>query len=260
MKAFFPLFAPFILFGAFSAQADTISSRDSLISLSQTHNSNYISDNHRNDYTLFYDTESVKLSVSGASGYFGTSVRYKFDPMHDRKWFVKTGGDYTSQQFSTARFIAYSALLTTGYMVQDDLYVEAGGRVIKYDASTDIEDETVKLIGGHAIKRWESTIGTVDTSIAFDRVFQNFADKNMYSGTLNYYPMNNVRLGFGYRYAKNGHSNHISFDYGYLYSNYNNNFNSDISNLTIGIQCAFSDLTDFSSYRMPTNIKRHLSE
>ncbi|MDD2829679.1 MAG: hypothetical protein PHW18_08915 [Sulfuricurvum sp.] len=249
-----------IILGACTAQADDGSPRDNLLSLSTTHNSYDISDNNRNAYDLFYNTESVKFSVGGASNLFYTNILYKFDPLNDRKWFVKTEGDYSNQQFPYARLIAYSGVLATGYMIQDDLYVEAGGRITKHDDSTNVTDETIKVMGAHITKRWESTIGTLDTSIGANRTYQKFSDTNYYYGTVNYYPVDNARIGASYSYSDQSISNRFALAYGYLYANYSKDITHDKRNVTLGVQCAFSNVTDFSSYRMPTNIKPHISE
>ncbi len=254
------LFSSIIILGACTAQADGTSVRDNLLSLTQTHYSYDISDNNQNSYALSYNTEKLKLGIGGASNLFGSNILYKFDPLNDRKWFVKTGGDYSNQQFPDAQLIAYSGLLATGYMIQDDLYVEAGGRITKHDDSTNTTDETIKVMGTHITKRWESAIGTMDTSVGSNRVYQNTSNQSYYYGVINYYPVDNARLGVGYSYSDQSISNSFSLAYGYLYSNYSNNITYDNSNLTIGIQCAFSNVTDFSSYRMPTNIKLHISE
>ncbi|MCX6062511.1 MAG: hypothetical protein NT103_09715 [Campylobacterales bacterium] len=254
------LISSIIILGACTAQADNTSSRDDLLSLSLTHYSHDISDNNQNSYALSYNTESLKFSVGGASNLFGTNILYKVDPLHDRKWFIKTGAGYTYQQFFTAKYTALFGSLASGYMVQDDLYVEVGGGATKLGSDNGITDETTKNVGAHATKRWESSIGTLDTSVGINRIYQNISDENHYIGVINYYPVDNARLGFSYSYSDQSISNSFAFAYGYLYSNYNNNITYDTRNLTVGIQCAFSNVTDFSSYRMPTNIKLHISE
>lgn len=252
---------PFILLAAaYSAFADEQSTRDNLIAVYGTHSSYEISDNNKNSYGLAYDTEKLKLSIAGASGLFATNALYKFDPLQDRQWFVKVGGNYTHQDFSTIKLTALSGTLATGYMLQDDTYVEAGGSITKHEDSINLTNETIKVAGAHAVKRFETSIGTVDASIGFNRSYRNISDENFYYGTLNYYPINNARLGFGYSYSDNSISNNFSFDYGYLHSNYQKNLTSDTTTTTIGVQFAFTDITNFSSYRMPTNIKRHISE
>jgi hypothetical protein len=231
-----------------------------MVSLLATHHSHDISENTRNGYAFLYDTEKVYMDIGGASGLFATSLHLKFDPLQDRKWFVKTGAGYSCQQFPTAKLTALYGSLATGYMVQNDLYVEAGGAVTKHNDSSDMTDETIKNIRGHATKRWESPIGTVDTAVAVDRIFQTVSDKNYYTGVANYYPADHARLGFGYSYSDQSISNNFIVEYGYLRSSYTHNLTYDIQSLSVGVQFAFSDLMHFSSYRMPTNIKRHISE
>jgi hypothetical protein len=260
MKQLHSLFSSIIILGACTAQADNISSRDNLLLLSQTHYSHEISDNNQNSYNLSYSTEDLKIVIGGASDLFGTNVLYKFDPMHDRKWFVKTGAGYSYQQFSTAKYTALFGSLASGYMVQDNLYIEVGGSATKLDSDNAITDETTKNVGIHATKRWESAIGTLDTSVGVNRIYQNISNENYYIGAINYYPVDNARLGFSYSYSEQSISNNFAFAYGYLYANYTNNITYDSRNVTVGIQCAFSNVTDFSSYKMPTNIKPHISE
>lgn len=251
---------PILLIGSAATEANDTSVRDNLVSLTQTHYSYDISDNNRNAYALSYNTENLKLGIGGASDLFGIRILYKFDPLHDRKWFLKAGAEYSYQQYFTTKYTALSSALASGYMLQDDFYVEVSGSATKLDSNNDITDETAKSIGAHATKRWESAIGSVDTSVGVNRIYQNISDKNYYMGMINYYPVDNALLGFSYSYSDQSISNSFTFEYGYLRSNYTNNLTYDTKSLTVGIQCAFSDLTDFSSYRMPMNIKRHLSE
>ncbi len=260
MKQNFSLFASMFLFTAYAAHAGEQSMRDNLIVLYGTHSSYDISNKNRNSYGLTYDTEKLKLNIAGASGIFTTNALYKFDPLQDRQWFVKVGGNYTHQDFSAVKFTTVGGTLATGYMLQDDIYVEAGGSITKYDDTTNLTNETIKAASAHAVKRFETSVGTVDTSMGFNRIYQNISDENFYNVTLNYYPVDNARFGFGYAYSNNSISNNFTVDYGYLHSNYQKNLTFDTTTTTIGIQFAFSDITNFSSYRMPTNIKRHISE
>ncbi|MDD5051641.1 MAG: hypothetical protein PHO27_02780 [Sulfuricurvum sp.] len=260
MKSKFSLFTSIFLISAYTAQASDQSTRDDLISVYGTHSSYDISNNSSNSYGLAYDTEKLKLSIAGASGLFATSALYKFDPMRDRQWFVKVGGNYTHQDFSTVKLTALGATLATGYMVQDDIYVEAGGSITKHDDTTNLANERIKIASTHAVKRFETSMGTVDTAIGFNRIYRNISDENFYIGTLNYYPVDNARLGFGYAYSNNSISNNFTVDYGYLHTNHTRNLTTDMTTTTIGVQFAFSDITDFASYKMPTNIKRHISE
>lgn len=249
-----------IILGACTAQADDTSSRDNLLSLSTTYYSRDISDNNQNSYTLSYDTENLKLGVAGASNLFDTNILYKFDPLNDRKWFIKTGAGYRHQQLSPENLTSFFGSLASGYMVQNDLYVEVDGQITKLASDNSATDETTKNIGAHITKRWESAIGTLDTSVRANRIYQHNSDVNYYSGLINYYPVDNARLGVSYYYSDQSISNNFSLAYGYLYANYTNNMTYDNRNVTLGVQCAFSNVTDFSSYRMPTNIKRHISE
>lgn len=251
---------PFIMLAvAYSAFADDQSTRDNLIAVYRTHSSYEISDNNKNSYAFAYDTEKLKLSIAGASGLFATNALYKFDPLKDRKWFVKIGGNYTYQDFSTVKITAFGSTLATGYMLQDDIYVEAGGSITKYD-TTNLANETIKVASTHAVKRFDTSIGFIDASVGFNRLYQNVSNENFYNLSLNYYPVDNTRFGFGYSYSDNNIANNFVFDYGYLHTNYTKNLTSDTTTTTIGVQFAFTDITNFSSYKMPTNIRRHISE
>ena len=250
------LFSSIIILGACTAQADDTSVRDNLLSLTQTHYSYDISDNNQNSYDLSYNTESLKFSLEGASNLFQTNILYKLDPLNDRKWFIKTGAGYKYQQLSPEKLTSFFGSLASGYMVQDDLYVEVGGSATKFDS----DNGTAKYIGIHTTKRWESSIGTLDTSVDANRIYQTISDANYYTARINYYPVDNARLGFSYSYSDQSISNRFLLAYGYLYANYSKNITYDDRSVTVGVQCAFANVTDFSSYRMPTNIKPHISE
>jgi hypothetical protein len=85
-------------------------------------------------------------------------------------------------------------------------------------------------------------------------------DENSYGAGVDYYPTSNVKVGYYHAHSDNAVSNTYSLSYGYLTASYNDSLSSKTRYASVGVQFAFSDITDISTYKMPTNIKPHLSE
>ncbi len=219
---------------------------------------------------IMLDSEVFKLKVEGTSDFIKSGLVLKFNPITE-DWYFKVGANYIDQKMyapdsSTARVNQYSGALATGYMVMDDLYVEIGGSAAKLNGSMvgvdyEVVDEKTNLAYLEVAKRWESFIGTIDTTANAGRVYHEFTqDENSYGAAVDYYPINNAKLGYKYQYEKENISNVYSAQYGLLFAEYVDNISTETYQVNAGIKIAFTDITDFSSYGIPQNIKPHLSE
>ncbi|MDD5717997.1 MAG: hypothetical protein PHW64_09410, partial [Sulfuricurvum sp.] len=124
-----------------------------------------------------------------------------------------------------------------------------------------IPDQRVHYLNGQVKKRFETPAGTLDTSLNAGRIYYEIGkDVNRYMPGIGYYPQNNLFFGYQYDHTKNNIINYYSLVYGYFVAAYADYISRNEHTLTVGLQFAFTDLADPKSYRMPTNIKRHLSE
>jgi hypothetical protein len=219
---------------------------------------------------IMLDSEIVKLKVEGTSDYIKSGLVLKYNPF-TKNWYFKVGANYINQKMyapddSTARVNQYSTALATGYMVMDDLYVEIGGSATQLKGSMigadyEVKNERTSLAYLEVAKRWETTIGTIDTTANAGRVYHELSkDENSYGGVFDYYPLDNAKLGYKYQYEKNNISNVYSAQYGLLFAEYADNLSTKTYQVNAGVKIAFTDITDFSTYAIPQNIKPHLSE
>ena len=128
-------------------------------------------------------------------------------------------------------------------------------------ADYEVKDEETSLAYLELAKRWESSIGTIDTTANAGQVFHEFSDDEFSYGVgVDYYPMDNAKLGFNYQNEENNIANVYSAQYGFVFAEYLDNISSETYQVNAGVKIAFTDISDFSTYTMPTNIKPHLSE
>lgn len=219
---------------------------------------------------IMLDSEIVKLKVEGTSDYIKSGLVLKYNPFTEN-WYFKVGANYINQKMyapddSTARVNQYSGALATGYMVMDDLYVEIGGSATQLKGSMvgadyEVKNERTSLAYLEVAKRWETSIGTIDTTANAGKVYHELSrDENSYGGVLDYYPLDNAKIGYKYQYEKNNISNVYSAQYGLFFADYADNLSTKTYQINAGVKIAFTDITDFSTYAIPQNIKPHLSE
>lgn len=216
-----------------------------------------------------YDSEALKVKLEGTSDFVKTGAVLKVNPFNPNLYF-KFGLNYINQKVwspvdTSTRVNQYSGSFATGYMLTDSFYAEVGGSYTKLNGEVfgdyEVVDETTSLGYVELAKRWESAIGTIDTTANAGKVFHEFSDDEAsYGAGIEYYPMDNTKLSYAYQYEKNNISNRYKAQYSYVFVEYNDNISNDTYKVTAGLAIAFDDITDFSTYRAPSNIKSHLSE
>lgn len=219
---------------------------------------------------IMFDSEFFKFKAEGTSDFFKSGAVFKFNPIAD-KWYIKAGAGYLNQKMyapdnTNERINQYSGAIATGYMIQNDLYIEVGGSLIDLQGENigndyEIIDETTELVYLEVAKRWNSSIGTIDTTANAGEVFHEFvSDEFSYGVGIDYYPVDNAKIGYRYQNEENNIVNTYSAQYGLIFTEYSDNISQDTYQVTAGVKVAFTNLLDISSYRIPTNIKPHLSE
>jgi len=215
---------------------------------------------------IMLDSENVKVKLEATSDFIKTGAVLKFNPLE--KYYIKVGLNYLNQKMyapdnTNAKVNQYSGALGTGYMISNDLYIELGGSITQLDGSKvgadyEVKDETTSLTYLEVAKRW---FDVLDTTANAGQVFHEFSnDEFSYGVGVDYYPTNNSKLGFNYQNEKNNIVSVYSAQYGYLFAEYVDNISSKTNQVNAGFKIAFTDITDFSTYSMPKNIKPHLSE
>ncbi len=148
-------------------------------------------------------------------------------------------------------------------MLSNTLYIEAGGGITQLNGTKigntyEIVDEKTSLAYLEVASRW---FDSLDTTANAGQVFHEFRNNEFSYGLgVDYYPTNNSKLGFKYQNEKDNIASVYSAQYGYFFAEYVNNISNETYQANVGVKIAFTDLTDFSTYDMPTNIKPHLSE
>jgi hypothetical protein len=218
---------------------------------------------------LMFDTEELKVKIETTSDYVKTGAVYKFTPFSDV--YFKLGGNFINQKMyapdnTNTRVNQYSGALASGYMLQDDLYLELGGSYTrlngsKLGSSYEIVDETTKQTYFEVAKRWQVSEITIDTSANFGRSYYEFkSDENSYGGAVDVYPTNSSKISYSYQNEKDNIASVYGAEYNGFYVKYADNLSNNTYTATAGVKIAFTDLFDLSTYKMPTNIKPHLSE
>jgi hypothetical protein len=218
---------------------------------------------------IMFDSEALKVKLEGTSDFVKTGAVLKVNPFNPNLYF-KFGLNYINEKVwspvnTSTRVNQYSTSVATGYMISDDFYAEIGGSYTKLNGEVfgdyQVSDETTSLGYLEVAKRWETGIGTLDTTANAGKVFHEFSDDEASYGVgVDYYPMDNAKLSYAYQYEKNNINNIYKAQYSYVFVEYNDDISNDTYKVTAGLAIAFDDITDFSTYRAPTNIKSHLSE
>ncbi|WP_419763941.1 MAG: cadherin repeat domain-containing protein [Arcobacter sp.] len=218
---------------------------------------------------LNYDTEELKVKIETTSDYVKTGAVYKFTPMTNL--YFKVGGNFINQKMyapdsTNARVNQYSGALASGYMLQDDLYGEIGVSYTRLNGSKigtsyEIVDETTKQTYIELAKRWEVSSFTIDTSANFGRSYYEYKkDENSYGTGLDIYPTNSSKISYSYQNEKDNIASVYGAEYNGFFVEYADNLSNNTYTAKAGVKIAFTDLFDISTYKMPTNIKPHLSE
>lgn len=215
---------------------------------------------------LAIDSEEFKAKLESTSDFVKTALMYKFNPKTD--YYIKIGANYINQKIyapdnKNARINQYSGVLSFGYMFMDDLYLEVGGSYKRLQGSKigsdyEIKDEIISLAYFEVAKRW---FDILDTTANAGEVNYEFRDNEFSYGLgIYYYPTKNSKLEFKYQNEKENIQSNYFVQYGYVFVEYVDNISTKTYQANIGVKIAFKDITDFSTYGIPTNIKPHLSE
>jgi len=218
---------------------------------------------------IMFDSEMLKVKFEGTSEVFKTGAVVKLSPVQN--WYTKIGINYVDQKMyapdsSSARVHQYSGAAAVGYMAWDDIYLELGGSYTdlngeKLGTAYQIVDEETGVAYVEAAKRWETPIGSIDTTANAGQVYYEFMDdQESYGVAVDYYPANNIKLGAAYQYEQDNISASYSAHYSLAFVEYSRNYSADTYYVTAGLKVAFDNLFDVSTWRAPANIKPHLSE
>ena len=219
---------------------------------------------------FMFDSEEVKVKLEGTSDFLKAGAVVKFNPVTN-KWYVKVGANVVNQKMyavdgNTAKVNQYSGALAVGYMLDGDLYVEIGSSYTtlqgkKLSVDYEIKDEITKVAYLELVKRWNTPAGTLDTTLNVGTVYHDYTDNETSSGVgIDLYPSNISKIGAKYQNENNNDVATYSANYGYAFVEYTDKKDSDTWHVMAGLKFAFTNIFDVSSYKMPTNIKPHISE
>jgi len=218
---------------------------------------------------LMFDSEDIKVKMEGTSDFFKIGGVYKFN-LYNPNLYFKVGANYINQKMyapddTNTRVNQYSGALSSGYMISNDFYVEIGGAYTQLNGKVfgdyEVKDEQTSLAYLEVAKRWETGIGTLDTTANGGQVFHEYVDNEFSGGVgVDYYPMDNTKLSYTYQYEKNNIANTYAAQYSFFFVEYADNISLDTYQVNAGVKVAFDNLFDISTWKAPTNIKSHLSE
>ena len=218
---------------------------------------------------IMFDSEALKVKAEVTSDFFKTGALIKVNPFTPNLYF-KLGLNYINQTLyspvdTSTRVNQYSGAVATGYMLTNSFYAEVGGSTTTLSGDVfgdyEVADESTSLAYIEVAKRWESVIGTVDTTANAGQVFHDFSDDEASYGVgVDYYPMDNTKLSYTYQYEKENIVNIYKAQYSLAFVEYNDNISNETYRAMIGVGIAFGNLLELSSYNLPSNIKTHLSE
>jgi len=226
--------------------------------------------NATNGIGVFYNTQSLKIKAERSDCAFKTGAVVQTNPFQS-PMYVSIGGNYMNEEvigndLHSNKFDQFSGGFAVGYYLKNDLYIEAGKNVSKLDGSQPSENtginnslskETFALLG----KRFEMPIGTVDTQMKGSQIYQTLSAKaENYESSVHYYLNDAIKLGYVHNINQNDISNGYSIDVGYFSTQYTKDITQDTYNITLGLKANFTDITDLSSYKPTSKIKKHLSK
>lgn len=218
---------------------------------------------------VMFDSEAIKVKLERTSNFIKTGAVLKFNPFIQDLYF-KLGADYINQKMyapdnTSARVNQYSTAAAMGYMLGDDFYSELGGSYTKLNGKVfgnyEIKNETTTLTYLEMAKRWNNSLGTIDTTANVGQVSNSYVNNNFSYGLgIDYYPTNNARLSYAYQNEQNNIISSYSAQYSFFFAKYIDNLSLNTYQVNAGIKIAFNDLFHISTWRAPRRIKPHLSE
>ncbi len=224
--------------------------------------------NTTNGVGLFYNTQNLKLKIEGSDTSFKTGASIKYYPFQT-PIYLNVGGNYIDQNIQENTSIPnnvsqYSTALAIGYMLNNDLYLEAGENISRlngYPVTTnnDTKRQTSKDTYLQIGKRFETPIGTVDTNINNSKIYKTLSVKEeSYESSLNYYIDDSIKIGYFYRMNQETISNGYSVNLSYFTTEYTENISQNSYDLKVGIKASFTDISNFSTFKPPRRGKKNL--
>lgn len=226
--------------------------------------------NATNGVGLFYNTQNLKVKVERSDSAFKTGAMVQTNPFQN-PLYVNLGGNYINEEIAGNNLHGnncnqYSGALAVGYYLKNNLYVEAGKNVSKLDGSQisestpangSLSKETYAQLG----KRFDTPIGTIDTQMKGNQIYKTLSTKEEnYESSVNYYLNDTIKLGYVHSINQNEISNGYSIDLGYFSTQYTKEMTQDNYNITLGLKASFSDITELSSYKPTSKVKKQLSK
>lgn len=222
-----------------------------------------------------YNTESIKGSLQKGSDTFAGTLGVKLN-FADRTYLKAAFGYMDHDYQGNVNAKSYSGSMGLGYLVRDDLYIEAGGGKSKqemqitdlnlsgpsaYRAPRYMSGKITDTIYVGASKRFETKVGRLDVYGNAGRNYPPLGkERNFYTAGFAAYPQDNLLIGYSYNYMQDNIINRFFVEYGYLIASYTDALNRDYQVATAGVQFAFTDVLNVGTYTAPRNIKRHISE
>lgn len=216
---------------------------------------------------LLYKTPNVKLKVEDSDTAFKTGSIVEVTPFTS-PLYLKVGANYLDQNTKTLNNVSqYSNGFALGYMPSNDLSVELGHSISKitgYEAITNANSEThtTKDTYIQVGKRFETSIGTVDTLLNQRQIYNTLSKKEVesYSSSFDYYLGDKIKLNYLYTQNQNNIHNGYSINYGYFTTEYIQNISQDSYHINMGLKAKFSDILDLTSYKPPAKKKQRFSK
>lgn len=225
--------------------------------------------NISNGIGLFYNTQNLKVKVEGSDTVFKTGAVLTYNPFQNSTY-INIGANYINQNVQENNpihndFNQYSSAVSVGYMLNNDLYAELGENISRLNgpqvseankANSQVIKNTYIQVG----KRFETPIGAIDTHINSSQIYNTLTVKEEnYESKLNYYLDDAIKVGYAYSINQDQICNAYSLNLSYFSTEYMKNITQDSYNVTLGIKANFTDITNFSTYKPLSKVKKHLA-
>lgn len=260
-----------LLFGFIALHASTVEDISLLIKNKEMsiYGVRGVDKNISNGVGLFYNTHNLKVKVEGSETVFKTGAVLTYN-LFQNSTYINIGANYINQNAQENDsihndFKQYSSAVAIGYMLYNDLYIELGENISRLNgpqvsegtkANSQIIKNTYMQIG----KRFETPIGVIDTHINSSQIYNTLAAKEEnYESKINYYLDDAIKVGYAYSINQDQVCNVYSLNLNYFSTEYSNNIAQDSYNVTVGIKANFTDITNFSTYKPLSKVKKHLA-
>lgn len=222
--------------------------------------------NRSNGVGIFYNTQNLKVKVEGSQTAFKTGAVLTYNPFLNSTY-INIGANYINQNVQNDASLnnninQYSSAVAVGYMLYNDLYVEVGENISRLNNSekTQVSSQIIKNTYMQIGKRFETPIGTIDTHVNSSQIYNTLAAKEEnYETKINYYLDDAIKVGYAYSISQDQECNVYSLNLSYFSTEYTKNSAQDSYNVTLGIKANFTDITNFSTYKPLSKVKKRLA-